>query len=41
MIFRGRAHQGGIAESKAMIDRKAQLTIKRQAQLLGSRRGTV
>src|SRR5215207_58342 len=39
-FFRGRAHQGGIAERKAMIDRDGQLSIKRQAQLLGISRGT-
>ena len=32
---------GGIAERKAMIDRDHDLTIKRQAELLGMRRGSV
>ena len=35
-LFGGRAHQGGIAERKAMIDRDAELPIKRQAELLGT-----
>ncbi|WP_436308170.1 IS3 family transposase [Variovorax sp. LjRoot290] len=40
-FFRGCAHQGGIAERKAMIDRDADLSIKRQALLLGISRGSV
>jgi putative transposase len=38
---RTRAHQGGIAERKAMIERDHALPITRQAQLLGMSRGTV
>jgi putative transposase len=34
-FFRRRAHQGGIAERKAMIDPKHELSITRQAQVLG------
>ena len=41
MIFRKRAHQGGIAERKAMIDRDHELSITRQARLLNISRGTV
>ncbi|MFN0040687.1 MAG: IS3 family transposase [Burkholderiales bacterium] len=36
-----RAHQSGIAERKAMIDRNHELPITRQAQLLNISRGTV
>ncbi|MBT9552052.1 MAG: IS3 family transposase [Hydrogenophaga sp.] len=36
-----RAHQGGIAERKAMIDRDDRLSVTRQAQLLGISRGSV
>ncbi|MBX3704868.1 MAG: IS3 family transposase [Steroidobacteraceae bacterium] len=36
-----RAHQGGIAERKAMIDRDHALPITRQASLLGMSRGAV
>ncbi|WP_443083638.1 IS3 family transposase [Variovorax sp. WDL1] len=39
-FLEGRAHQSGIAERKAMIDRDGELSIKRQAQLLGISRGT-
>ncbi|MBM9606727.1 IS3 family transposase [Desulfopila inferna] len=40
--FLGRcAHQGGIAERKAMIDRTHSLSIKRQAQIVGISRGSV
>ncbi|HEC5230015.1 TPA: IS3 family transposase [Pseudomonas aeruginosa] len=40
-FFRTRAHQGGIAERKAMIDRSHRLSVSRQAQLLGISRGSV
>jgi putative transposase len=40
-FFRRRAHQGGIAERKAMIDRESKLSISRQAALLGVSRGSV
>jgi putative transposase len=40
-FFRRRAHQGGIAECKKMIDPTHDLSIKRQAQLAGISRGTV
>jgi putative transposase len=40
-FFGTRAHQGGIAERKAMIDRDHALPITRQAQLLGMSRGAV
>ncbi|CAN7778119.1 IS3 family transposase [Variovorax sp. LjRoot290] len=40
-FLEGGAHQGGIAERKAMIDRDADLSIKRQALLLGISRGSV
>ena len=33
-FFRGSAHQGGIAERKAMIDRKHDLPISKQAEVL-------
>ncbi|MBP7493427.1 MAG: IS3 family transposase [Rhodoferax sp.] len=36
-----RAHQGGVAERKAMIDRDDRLSVTRQAQLLGISRGSV
>ena len=39
-IFRTRAHQGGIAERKAMIDREHKLPISQQAKVLGISRGT-
>jgi putative transposase len=39
-FFRGRAHQGGIAERKAMIDR-AHLPITKQAAVLRISRGNV
>src|SRR5580700_7411909 len=41
MIFRRRAHQGGIAERKAMIDREHDLPITRQAEVLSISRGSV
>ena len=34
-------HQGGIAERKAMIDRKHDLPITKQAEVLGISRGSV
>ncbi|MCA3238123.1 MAG: IS3 family transposase [Curvibacter sp.] len=40
-FLEGGAHQGGIAERKAMINREHPLPITRQAQLLGMSRGTV
>src|SRR5271169_5930320 len=40
-FFRRGAHQGGIAERKAMIDRKHDLPISRQAEALGVSRGAV
>ena len=40
-FFGARAHQGGIAERKDMIDRDHTLPITRQAQLLGMSRGAV
>ena len=40
-FFRGRAHQGGTAERKAMIDRTHELPVKRQAELVGISRGSV
>src|SRR5256885_12052388 len=40
-FFRGRAHQGGIAERKAMIDRKHNLSITKQAEVLRISRGSV
>ena len=40
-FFRRRAHQGGIAERKAMIDRKHDLPITRQAEVLSISRGSV
>src|SRR6202035_5403316 len=40
-FFRGRAHQGGIAERKAMIDRTHDLPITKQAEVLRISRGTV
>src|SRR5207237_10677779 len=40
-FFRGRAHQGGIAERKAMIDREHDLPITRQAEVLRISRGSV
>jgi len=41
VFFGARAHQGGIAERKAMIDRDHTLPITRQAQLLGMSRSAV
>ena len=40
-FFRGRAHQGGIAERKAMIDREHDLPITKQAEVLRISRGSV
>lgn len=40
-FFGMHAHQGGIAEREAMIDRDPALPITRQAQLLGMSRGAV
>ena len=40
-FFRGRGHQGGIAERKAMIDRGYDLPISRQAEALSLSRGSV
>jgi putative transposase len=40
-FFRRGAHQGGIAERKAMIDREHDLPISRQAKALGVSRGAV
>ncbi|MHB1701834.1 MAG: IS3 family transposase [Acidobacteriaceae bacterium] len=39
-FFKRRAHQGGTAERKQMIDRDHKLPVKRQAQLLDVSRGT-
>src|SRR5882762_788996 len=40
-FFRRRAHQGGIAERKAMIDREHDLSIIKQAEILKVSRGSV
>src|SRR6266480_975468 len=40
-FFRGSAHQGGIAERKAMIDRAHDLPITKQAKVLRISRGSV
>ncbi len=40
-FFRRSAHQGGIAERKAMIDREHDLSITRQAEVLRISRGSV
>lgn len=40
-FFRDCAHQSGIAERKAMIDRNHTLAVTRQAELLGMSRGSV
>ena len=40
-FFRRRAHQGGIAERKAMIDRSHPLSLTKQAVAAGIRRGSV
>ncbi|MBA0089104.1 MAG: IS3 family transposase, partial [Acidobacteria bacterium Pan2503] len=40
-FFRRRAHQGGIAERKAMIDREHDLPITKQAEILKVSRGSV
>lgn len=41
IFFRARAHQSGIAERKAMINREHDLPISAQAKLLGVSRGSV
>jgi putative transposase len=41
MFFRRSAHQGGIAERKAMIDREHDLSITKQAEVLKISRGSV
>src|SRR5262245_38612385 len=40
-FFRGRAQQGGIAERKAMIDRGHELSVTKQAEVVGIARSTV
>jgi putative transposase len=40
-FFRRSAHQGGIAERKAMIDREHDLSITKQAEILKVSRGSV
>src|SRR5258708_502512 len=40
-FFRRSAHQGGIAERKAMIDREHDLSITKQAEILKISRGSV
>ena len=40
-FFRARAHQGGVAERKAMIDRGHDLPISKQAEVLRISRGSV
>src|SRR6266436_3949685 len=40
-FFRRRAHQGGIAERKAMIDREHDLSVTKQAEILRISRGSV
>src|SRR5258708_5364909 len=40
-FFRRRAHQGGMAERKAMIDREHDLPITKQAEILKVSRGSV
>lgn len=40
-MFRRGAHQGGLAERKAMIDRTHSFPVVRQGQLLGGARSTV
>src|SRR5436853_2432974 len=40
-FFRRSAHQGGIAERKAMIDREHHLSITRQAEVLQISRGSI
>src|ERR1700737_4991080 len=40
-FFRRSAHQGGIAERKAMIDREHDLSITKQAEVLKIGRGSV
>jgi len=40
-FFRGRAHQGGIAERKTMIDRGHALSVSKLAEIVGIERSTV
>ena len=40
-FFRGRAHEGGIAGRKAMIDRDHKLPLARQAKVVGISRGSI
>ena len=40
-FFRTRAHQGGVAERRQMIDHSHPLSVKRQAELLNISRGAV
>ena len=40
-FFRGRAHEGGIAGCKAMIDRDHKLPLARQAKVVGISRGSI
>ena len=40
-FFRGRAHEGGIAGRKAMIDRDHKLPLARQAKAVGISRGSI
>ena len=40
-FFRGRAQQGGIAERKALIDRDHELSVTKQAEVVGIARSTV
>ena len=40
-FFRGRAHEGGIAGRKAMIDRAHKLPLARQAKAVGISRGSI
>jgi len=40
-FFRTRAHQGGVAERRQMIDRSHPLSVKRQAELLNISRGAM
>src|SRR5262245_37521164 len=40
-FFRGRAQQGGIAERKALIDRGHELSVTKQAEVVGIARSTV
>src|SRR5258706_4240012 len=40
-FFRGRAQQGGTAERQAMIDRDHELSVSKQAEIVGIARSTV